>query len=202
MDIKIIVFDLGNVLIPFDYSRVITSLNNTESGLGDRFYKRYKTEYNVHREYEKWALTNEEFLKIMMQWTENKITEEQFCHIYADLFSTNDDVIALLPELKKNYKLVLLSNTNFIHQKYGWEKYEFLKYFDKLVLSHEAGAYKPEEKIYRTVEKFTGEPSSAHLFIDDVKEYCDGAEKLGWKSINFINYNDLVLKLRALDIVI
>jgi len=56
------------------------------------------------------------------------------------------DVVALLPEIKKNYKLYLVSNTNSIHQKYGYQHYEFLKIFDKLFLSHEVGFVKPEKK--------------------------------------------------------
>ncbi len=132
MAISVIVFDLGNVLIPFDYNRIINRLNNISPGTGDKFYSSYKDSYHVHRLYEKWELSNKEFIGIMLEWAENKISENEFCEIYSDIFSVNEDVVSLLPLLKKNYKLVLLSNTNYIHQKYGWEKYEFLKYFDKL----------------------------------------------------------------------
>ena len=40
-DIKVIVFDLGNVLINFDYSKISTALNKIDTGLGDRFIKIY-----------------------------------------------------------------------------------------------------------------------------------------------------------------
>lgn len=202
MEIKVIVFDLGNVLIPFDYNRLIANLNYTEEGLGERFYKKYKENYEVHRKFETWELSNEEFLEIMMEWTESKITKEHFCNIYADLFTTNDDVIELLPLLKKNYKLYLLSNTNFIHQKYGWEKYDFLENFDKLILSHEVGSVKPNKIIYKAVEAFTSEASAAHIFIDDVLDYCHGAEKCGWKSINFTNYKNLVNSFKEHNIIL
>lgn len=190
--IRVVVFDLGNVLIPFDYNRLIESMNKIDDGLGDRFAKKYYDNYHVHRQYEKWELSDDEFIKIMTEWTENKIPEEKLKNIYADLFVENIDTTALLPILKKNYKLVLLSNTNFIHQKYGWEKYNFLKHFDKLILSHEVGAIKPEEKIYRAVEAFTNEPSASHIFIDDIAEYVEGAKKCGWDGIQFKSHNQLV----------
>lgn len=198
---KVIVFDLGNVLIPFDYSRLQKRMNKIDSGLGDRFLKKYYDNYDVHRGYERWQINNKEFIKILIEWSENKIPEEDLKSIYADLFIENKDVISLLPILKQKYKLVLLSNTNFIHQQYGWAKYDFLKYFDKLVLSHEVGAIKPEEKIYKAVETFTEELSERHLFIDDIAEYIDGAKNLGWSGIQFRNYNQLLYELKILGIL-
>lgn len=189
--IKVIVFDLGNVLIPFDYNRMLVKLDERKKGLGKRFYKLYKSNYHIHRDYEKWKLRDDEFLDIMMQWTENAFGREEFCRVYSDLFEENKEVAALLPNLKRNYKLILLSNTNHIHQKYGWRHFGFLKYFDKLILSHEVGAIKPEPEIYRAVMKYSEEPPEAHLFIDDIKEYVNGAKKMNWDAVQFINAEKL-----------
>lgn len=198
---SVIVFDLGNVLIPFDYSIIIRRLNSVEDGLGDSFYEMYKKNYHIHRQLETWELSTDEFLDIMMEWTKGKITKEEFCEIYSNIFTQNEDTISLLPELKKKYKLVLLSNTNYIHQKYGWEKYDFFEHFNKLILSHEAGAVKPDEKIYRAVEEFTKLPSEEHIFIDDIQEYAEGARKLGWDAIQFTGYNSLVAELNKRNII-
>jgi len=191
LQIKAIVFDLGNVLIPFDYNRFLNKLNNISDGLGTRFYEKYKDNYNIHRQYERWELSDDQFLDIMMDWTEHKVEREEFCKIYSDLFEENKEVSALLPKLKKNYTLVLLSNTNYIHKKYGWEGYEFLKYFDKLVLSYEAGAVKPERKIYETVMSFTKLNPEEHLFIDDVADYVKGAIEVGWNAVQFTGADKL-----------
>lgn len=196
-----VVFDLGNVLIPFDYSIITNRLNDISEGLGDRFYSKYKDNYHIHREFESWSLSTEKFISIMLEWLEYKVNGEEFCELYSNIFTVNEDVAALLPEIKKKYKLVLLSNTNYIHQKYGWQKYEFLKHFDKLVLSHEAGAIKPEEKIYRTVEAFTQLPSEEHIFIDDVEEYVNGAKNIGWDGIQFTGYENLVEELKKRNIL-
>jgi len=199
--IEVIVFDLGNVLIPFDYKRLVNAMNNIDSGLGDRFVKNYYDNYHVHRKYERWELNDSEFIKILIKWSENKIPEEKLKHIYADLFVENKETTELLPLLKKNYMLVLLSNTNFVHQKYGWEKYDFLKYFDKLILSHEVGAIKPEEKIYRAVENFTNKTSESHIFIDDIAEYIEGAKKCGWHGVQFTSARKLKDDLKSFGII-
>ncbi len=198
---SVIVFDLGNVLIPFDYNIFVNKLDNVEEGLGKRFYELYQTNYNVHRDFERWSLTTEDFLKTMNTWTEGKVDDEDFCRYYSEVFTVNEDVAALLPELKKRFKLVLLSNTNYIHQKYGWEKYDFLKNFDKLILSHEVGAIKPEPEIYKAVMAFTNKPPEEHIFIDDIADYVEGAKKIGWDGIQFKNYDQLVNDLKAREIL-
>lgn len=193
--ISVIVFDLGNVLIPFDYDILINRLNSKKAGLGNKFQKMYKDNYNIHRKFETWEISTEKFTAIMLDWLEHEFTKEEFYHLFSDIFSENYETTALLPKLRKNYKLVLLSNTNFIHQKYGWEKYNFLKYFDKLILSHEVGAVKPEPKIYEAVEKFTGAEPDEHLFIDDIEDYAEGAKRMGWHAIQFKNHNQLIDEL-------
>jgi putative hydrolase of the HAD superfamily len=191
-----IVFDLGNVLIPFDYSKAINKLNEVENGLGNRFYDFFKSNYNLHREFEIGKISEKEFINKILSIVDHKIDEKTFCKYYADIFSLNEDLISLLPTMKKNYKLFLLSNTDSIHKKYGWEKYDFLKNFDKLILSFEVGAVKPEEKIYREVEKASELPSSEHFFIDDIQEYVEGAKNVGWDAVQFIDYQKLINDLR------
>jgi glucose-1-phosphatase len=191
---SVIVFDLGNVLLPFNYEIMIRRFNKRKPGLGDKFKKLYAENYDIHQRFERGELFVEHFLTTMTDWLEGKVFGKEFCKIFSDVFTANQKLIDLLPALKQNYTLVLLSNTNIIHKKYGYGHYEFLKQFDKLFLSYEVGALKPEKKIYKAVEEYTGKPSGEHFFIDDVKEYVDGAKKCGWGAVQFID-NDQLLKV-------
>jgi len=196
-----IVFDLGKVLIPFDYAPVITKLNQIENGLGNKFIEFYNSNYHFHRDFEKGNISESEFVSKMLKVVNHKIDAETFNTYYADIFSLNEDVISLLPILKNDYKLFLLSNTDSVHQKYGWQKYEFLKYFDDLILSHKVHSVKPEEKIYREVEKASGFPSEEHFYIDDIQEYVDAAKKLGWNAVVFEGYDKLVSDFKMNNIL-
>jgi putative hydrolase of the HAD superfamily len=198
---SVIVFDLGNVLIPFDYNIAYNKLEKVEPGLGKKFLEQYKKNYSLHRSYEKGELSENEFIAKLLGFLENKIDEETLIDAYSKIFSLNENVAALLPELKKKYILVLLSNTNSIHQKHGWNEYQFIKYFDKLILSHEVKALKPEKEIYKAVEAFTGKPPEEHIFIDDIAEYADAAKKAGWDAVQFINYEQLYKELRDRGII-
>jgi putative hydrolase of the HAD superfamily len=190
-----IVFDLGQVLVRFDYKYFVEKVNRYKAGIGKQFLELYKKNYDVHRDFEKGMISEKDFIAQMLEYLEHIIDEETFCKYWSDIFSFNDDVIALLPELKKNYKLYLISNTNSIHKKFGYQDYEFLKLFDKQILSHQVKFIKPEEEIYREVEKVSGFPSEEHIFIDDIIEYVDAAKNLGWDGIQFAGYDDLVKNL-------
>jgi glucose-1-phosphatase len=196
-----IIFDLGKVLIPFDYSPAINKLNQIERGLGNRFIEFYKSNYHFHRDFERGNISENEFVSKMLEVVDHKIDAKTFKKYYADIFSVDEDVISLLPILKNDYKLFLLSNTDSIHQKYGWQKYEFLKYFDKLILSHEVHSVKPEEKIYRAVEEASGFSSEEHFYIDDIQEYVDAAIKLGWDAVQFVDFKKLEHDLRGRNII-
>jgi len=199
---SVIVFDLGNVLIPFDYNILIEKLDHHEKGLGKHFVESYfNHHYDTHREFESGEINEEEFLRRMQEILQHKIDNETFCNYISSIFKENENVSSLLPILKKKYKLILLSNTNSIHEKYGWKNYGFLKYFDALVLSHKVGAVKPEEKIYRAVESVSGKPSNEHIFIDDIKDYVDAAKKIGWDGIQFIDYDSLLNSLEEKEIL-
>lgn len=190
-EISVIVFDLGNVLIKFDYNIVRKKLNSVENNLGDRLRQYYYSNYFLHRKFERGEITEYEFVDKMLNVLNNKIDKDFFCDAYSNIFTVNQKVVDLLSVLKKNYQLVLLSNTDPIHRKYGWEKYDFLKYFDKKILSYEVGVVKPEDKIYREVESYTKKQPGEHFFTDDIPEYVDAAKKRGWDAVQFKGFESL-----------
>ena len=196
-----IVFDLGQVLLRFDYKYFVEKVNRHKAGIGERFLEHYKNNYEIHRDFEKGLISEKYFISRMLEFLDHTIDEETFSKYWSDIFSFNDDVITLLPVLKKNYKLYLISNTNSIHKKYGYQNYEFLKLFDKLILSHEVKFIKPEKEIYLEVQKVSGFPSEEHIFVDDILEYVDAAKSLGWDGIQFVGYEDLVMNLNQRNIL-
>jgi putative hydrolase of the HAD superfamily len=198
---SVIVFDLGNVLLPFDYNLLIKKLDAVKTGLGKHFVDTYFTNYDFHRDFERGKISEESFIKTMLEILDHTINGETFCDYFSCIFKQNKEVAALLPILKERYKLILLSNTNSIHEKYGWEHYDFLNYFDDLILSHEIGAVKPEEKIYRAVEKSSGSSAKEHIFIDDIEEYVNAAKSFGWDGVHFKDYNILVEEMKLRDII-
>jgi putative hydrolase of the HAD superfamily len=198
---SVIVSDLGNVLVPFDYTKAIEKLEKIEPGLGQHLFNYLESNYEIHRKHERGDITSQEFLDIVLGVIDNKLGAEEFCRIYSDIFTINEPLVTFYTELKKRYTLVLLSNTNKIHHDYAWGKYEFVKLFDKLILSYEVRSVKPEPGIYKAVEAFTIRPPGEHIFIDDIAGYAEAAKNLGWDAIHFINNEQLIEELNIREII-
>ncbi len=199
--ISAIVFDIGNVLLSFDYKIIIEKFEQVEKGLGQKFISLYKENYHLHRAHEKAELESDKFVEIMLGWIDYKLPREEFLNIYADVFVENAELVSLLPALKKKYKLVVLSNTNPIHQKQFMKQFSFWKYFDKLVLSHEVRSFKPESEIYSAVENFTKVNPEEHFYIDDIDEYIKAAKSRGWQGVVMQNNEQVFSDFRKLGII-
>lgn len=198
---SVVVFDLGNVLLPFNYQDAIDKLDEKSAGLGGQFVKYYKENREVLRDYERGDISSEEFLNSVLTGLDNKVTGEEFCRYFSSVFSVNEKLAALLPVLKEKYTLVLLSNTNAIHEEYGWKNYEFLKYFDKRVLSYQVKSLKPDLKIYKSAEEITKKPAGEHIFVDDVAENVEGAKNAGWDAVQYTGYDKLIADFKERNIL-
>src|ERR1035438_6673455 len=159
----VLVSDLGNVILPFDYNIAINKLELIEKGLGQKFNNYVKSNYDLHRKNERGDITSEEFIRIMVSALDFKVSAEEFSNIYSNIFVVNEPLVSLLAELHKKHTLILLSNTNKIHRDYGWGDLPFLKHFDKLILSYEVHAVKPEPEIYKAVEAYRSEEHTSEL---------------------------------------
>jgi putative hydrolase of the HAD superfamily len=55
--------------------------------------------------------------------------------------------------------------------------------FDDVVISAEVGLHKPQPEIYRLAAERIGEPTTSCVFVDDLRENCEGAEAVGMTAV-------------------
>ncbi|MGB9664571.1 MAG: HAD family hydrolase [Ignavibacteria bacterium] len=198
--IKAIIFDLGNVLIYFDWKIAENRLNELQSGTGTIITKFLKENNSIIKMLEKGALDETEFLDIIKSHLNSNIDKHTIAKIFSEIFQENKILTNLLSKIKKEYKLFLLSNTNIIHKKYGWGHYEFLKHFDRLFLSYEIGSIKPEKEIFDFVINSIELKPEEVLYIDDIEDYVKAAKNLGWNALQFISNEKLLEDLKKFNI--
>lgn len=104
----------------------------------------------------------------------------------AMLGSIPADRMQLLQELRSDFKLFLLSNTNEIHVaefesilKNQFGANVFQNCFDKIYYSCRAGMRKPEVDIYALVLRENNLNPDETIFIDDTLVHVEGARKAG-----------------------
>jgi epoxide hydrolase-like predicted phosphatase len=92
-------------------------------------------------------------------------------------------------------KTALLSNSWSVG---SYDRAMLDELFDVAVISGEVGMHKPEPEIYKlTVEKLGVEPSEC-VFIDDLRENCEGAESIGMTAIRHRHAGETIERLKTL----
>ena len=100
------------------------------------------------------------------------------------LLTIKPERLEMLLELRKKYKVFLLSNTNethlafvdgYLRTVYGFDIQHFSTvYFDKAYYSHEIGLRKPNTSIFQFVLDDAGLKAEECLFIDDIAVNTEG----------------------------
>jgi len=108
----------------------------------------------------------------------------------------NWSLVEYTEKLKSKYKIHMLTNVVALDDTNSkWYGY-VIKHFHNIYKSFEIGYKKPNKEAFLYVlEKNDAKPEEC-VFIDDIQANIDGAEKLGIKSILYINYKDLLIKLK------
>jgi putative hydrolase of the HAD superfamily len=194
--IKTIVFDFGNVLGFFDPHQVCARLAAHAALPADELRRRLFGG-PLEDEYESGRLSTEAFLDRLRQECGLCCPEEVLVRIYGDMFRPNHEVCALVPRLRPNYRLLLLSNTNDLHARHFRRQFaDTLRHFDALVLSHEVGLRKPAPGLFAHCQRLAGCAAAECLFIDDLPANVAGARACGWRGIVYRDPADLRARLR------
>jgi FMN phosphatase YigB (HAD superfamily) len=198
--IRSVIFDLGKVIIPFDFTRGYSALEKLCEIPAAQIPGRIGSTDLVTR-LETGLIEPRDFVSQLSALLGLRVDYAQFCEIWSSIFSP-DPIIpeSMLESLRRRYRLVLLSNTNAIHFDMVRENYPLLRQFHALVLSHEVKAMKPSPLIYREAVARAECPAEECFFTDDIALYVDGARKEGINAVQFVSLEQLEKDMRNLGI--
>ena len=98
----------------------------------------------------------------------------------------NTALIEAIRTLKKQYKIGLLSNISSRERIESRLPEGLLdELFDSITVSGEVGAIKPDAQIYQYAAHSLGVLPEECIMVDDIEEFCHGAEAIGMQSIHF-----------------
>ena len=197
---SVIVFDLGNTLIRFDHSISAKKFANLFN-LDSEEVRRLFFDSKLTQAFERGRISPKDFHARITKHLGVKIPFRDFAAIWNDIFWIDEESCAIARQLKKDYKLFLLSNISRLHYEYIAKKFDILKIFDEIILSFAVGAIKPETAIFEDVIKRAGGDKSKLLYIDDREDLIKEAIILGIDSIRFENADKLKEQLRVKKVI-
>jgi HAD superfamily hydrolase (TIGR01509 family) len=180
---SIVVFDLGKVLVDFDYSiagRRIAAQANLSPAEVQKFLDYSPLLYR----YETGLMTRQEFYDTVREHTGFRGGFEEFGQFFADIFWEIPLMVEIQATLKRRgIPTYIFSNTNDLAIEHIRRNFPFFSNFDGYILSYEVGAMKPHPKIYEDLEKMAGKRGAEILYLDDRQENVDAGAARGWHVI-------------------
>jgi putative hydrolase of the HAD superfamily len=186
--IKNILFDFGGVFYDLDFSKTSDAFKQLGFSDFDDVFTQYQADA-LFQQLETGAISPEAFFIKIQSLLPAPATHEQIRDAWnALLLGFRSTSLAYLAELKKDYQLFLLSNTNQIHYDYftaqllAQTPYPSLEsFFTKAYYSQNIGLRKPDIEVFEYILKDAGIKAEETLFIDDSYTNFPNAEKLGMK---------------------
>ena len=194
-EIKLVIFDLGKVILDFDH--MITCNKLAKYSKKDAHYI-YDFIFNSEmlNEFERGEISSMEMFSVISSELGLDISFEKFKEIWGDIFTIKEGIEQLIHQVKTLAKIAVLSNTDEMHFEDIRDKVEIIKDFDWLFLSHEAGYRKPEKEIFEYAINKSGISPENIIFIDDIQEFVEAANKLGMTGIL---YKDIITLKKDLE---
>ena len=192
-------FDVGNVLLKFSHERQCAQMAAV-ANVDVVTMQRAIFDAGLFGRCERGELSEQEIYEELCAALDVRPDFEALKRAGSDIFWCHTPMVPVIGHLMAaGHRLGILSNTSESH--WSWiadGRYAILpNSFEQLVLSHEVGAMKPDEKIYRVAIERAGVPPGEIFFTDDKPENVEAARQLGIDAEPFTSVEALVRQLRA-----
>ena len=184
--IKNIIFDLGGVILDIDEKVVYQELEKLGVNVSELAHS--KDFIETMSKFDTGIYTAPTFRKRMKALVgQEKMTDEKFDSIWnAMLLDIPRERIEAIEQVKKHYRIFLMSNTNVIHYdlyvrdlqlRFGYKEFDAL--FDKSYFSFAEHLEKPDPRFFELILDHEGLLPEETLFIDDTEANIKVAQSLG-----------------------
>lgn len=187
---KILLFDLGGVLINIDYQATIDAFQK----LGIPNFKELFSQANqsgLFDDYETGKVSSFHFINSVLEYLPKGCTANQVVHAWnAMILDWPKPRLEYLQRVAKTHELYIFSNTNELHIE---KAFRTLKdstelplgaYVTKVFLSHQLGHRKPNATAFQKILDSIGAKAEDVLFVDDSIQHVEGARSIGIEAVH------------------
>jgi FMN phosphatase YigB (HAD superfamily) len=180
---NVVVFDIGKVLLDFDYSIAARRIA-ARSRVPQDHIRVFIDHSPLLFRYETGLMTTDEFFAEVCRITGFAGTRDEFSESFADIFVPIPPMVALHATLREHgFSTFIFSNTNDLAVSHIRRRFPFFAHFDGYILSYQHGAMKPDPKLYAVVERETRCRKGEILYLDDRPENIAAGAARGWQTL-------------------
>lgn len=200
--ITTIIYDLGGVLIDWNPRYVYRQVFNNDETKVDWFLNEVCT-HTWNEEHDAGRLIEEGNKLLISQYPEHesliRTYYERWSEMLGGAIPEGVEILTKIRALNK-YKLYALTNWSAETFPVALERYEFLQWFEGIVVSGTEKTRKPFRKIYDIILERYDLTAESCVFIDDNLSNVQAARKLGIHAIQFKNSQQLTNELKHLGV--
>ncbi len=190
---KAVVFDLGRVLVDYDYTRLFGFFARHGLRVGDEADLMARCRL---ADYECGHLDDDAFFDGLARLMPVSPPMDELRARWLGLFSPADPMLDYARSLGGRTPVYILSNVSTAHFEHLRQAYGLDALADDILTSCEAGCLKPDPAIYRAAQDRFGVAPDTVLFVDDKAENVEGARQCGWAAIH---HTDAVATMAHID---
>lgn len=195
-----VIFDLGKVLVDFDYGIAATNIAARCDGRACDLKKLIDQSPLLLR-YETGLMSTDAFFSEVRGASGFLGDLAEFGPLFGNIFTSIDSMVAFNEGLRaRGIPTYIFSNTNELAITSIRQRFSFFRNFNDFILSYEHGSMKPEAKIYEVVERFSGKRGDALLYIDDRLENIEAGARRGWQTILHVSPEATLAKAETLGL--
>ena len=181
-----VAFDLGGVLLDWDPRHLYRTLFDDDDEAMEHFLATVCTpQWNEHND--RGRPLAEGVALLSAEHPEHAELIEAFAARWSETVAGPiDGTVQVLAELiETGTPVYALSNWSAETFASARNRYDFLEWFDGMVISGQEGVIKPEPRIFEILcERWALEPATT-IFVDDTQANVDAARELGFRAIRF-----------------
>lgn len=199
--ITTIIFDLGGVLIDWNPEYVFQEVISDPERRRYFFDNICTHEWNIEQDAGR-SLADATKL-LVDQWPEWETEVRTYYDRWSDMLGGPlPETVELLRELHDlgTHRLLALTNWSAETFPVALERYDFLQWFEGIVVSGTERTRKPFADIYQLLLERYGVPAAAAVFIDDSLKNIEGAAAIGIHGIHFRDADQLREALRECEV--
>jgi glucose-1-phosphatase len=200
--VKVLLFDLGNVIINVDFARAINVWSGYAEVSPDVLQSRFKFDVSYER-HERNEITGAAYFASLRELLNINLTDAQLEEGWNAIYGGEvPGIQPLLKRAKQDFPLYAFSNTNPTHLAYALQHYaEVLNLFEKVYTSCELKKRKPTREAFEAVIKEMGVNANEILFFDDLLENVKGARTAGLQAVHVQTVEDTKKALESLLVI-
>jgi 2-haloacid dehalogenase len=200
--INTIIFDLGAVLIDWNPHYLYRTLFTDEQEMKDFLANICTSDWNEEQDAGRSLQEGTDLL--VAQYPEHEANIRAFYSRWVEMLGEPlHGTVEIFRQLKASgkYKIYALTNWSAETFPFALERYDFLNWFDGIVMSGAEKMRKPAPAFYQLLLDRYDVKTVEALFIDDNYRNILAAEKMGIKSIHFTSAEALEGKLKEFGVL-